>query len=159
MPYPAAITQASQAVPPLGFRFSASFLAGDVIHNPLDIYFRKVSGIGSTIRIRTVEEGGQNLYSHRLPEKVQYENLILERGLAVGSLLAAEFNVAMSQFQFSPCNVLVSLLDETGIVISSWLFMKAYPVKWKITDLDADQNQVVIETMELAYQRMQPTGI
>jgi phage tail-like protein len=33
--------------------------------------------------------------------------------------------------------------------------MKAYPVKWSVSDLDADSNSVVIEHMELTYQRMQ----
>jgi phage tail-like protein len=33
--------------------------------------------------------------------------------------------------------------------------MKAYPVKWRVSDLDAASNTVVIETLELAYQRMQ----
>jgi phage tail-like protein len=144
-----------KAGPPLGFRFGVFFFIGGVVPNPLDFRFKKVSGIGSTISTRTVNEGGQNLYSHRLPERVQYENLVLERGLAVGSPLVIEFNVAMSQFQFLPSNVLVSLLDDSGIPLSSWLFMNAYPVKWTVSNLDADSNTVVIETMELAYQRMQ----
>jgi phage tail-like protein len=104
-------------------------------------------------------EGGQNLYSHKLPERVQYENLVLERGLAVGSPLVIEFNAAMSLFKFTPSNVLVSLLDEAGIPISSWLFMNAYPVKWTVSNLDADSNTVVIETLELSYQRMQTIRI
>jgi phage tail-like protein len=50
-------------------------------------------------------------------------------------------------------------LDEAGIPISSWLFLNAYPVKWLTAALDADANAVVIETMELAYQRMQTIRI
>lgn len=145
--------------PPLGFRFGVFFFIGGVVPNPLDFRFKKVSGIGSTITTRTINEGGQNLYSHKLPERVQYENLVLERGLAVGSPLVIEFNIAMSSFQFAPSNVLVSLLDAAGLPISSWLFMNAYPVKWTVSSLDADSNSVVIETMELAYQRMQSIRI
>ena len=145
--------------PPLGFRFGVFFFVGGVVPNPLDFRFKKVSGIGSTVLTRTLNEGGQNLYSQKLPERVQYDNLILERGLAVGSPLVVEFNVAMSLFKFSPSNVMVSLLDEAGIPISSWLFMKAYPVKWTVSDLDADSNAVVIETLELSYQRMQAIRI
>ncbi len=141
--------------PPLGFRFGVLFFAGGVIPNPLDILFQKVSGLSSTINTTTVEEGGQNLYSHRLPGKIQYDNLVLERGLVVGSPLVIEFNVAMSLFKFAPSNVLVTLLDDAGIPISAWLFMNAYPVKWRVSDLDATANTVVIETLELAYQRMQ----
>ena len=61
----------------------------------------------------------------------------------------------MSLFKFKPSNVLVTLLDNTRIPIASWLFMKAYPVKWSVSDLDATANTVVTEHMELTYQRMQ----
>lgn len=159
MPYPADIRQAVAAGPPLGFRFGVFFFAGGVLPNPLDIRFKRVSGIGASVATRTVEEGGQNLYAHYLPEKIQHDNLVLERGMAIGSLVVAEFNTTLSLFKFSPGNALVSLLDEAGIPISSWLFIKAYPVKWTLADLAADTNQVVIETLELAYQRMQTLRI
>jgi phage tail-like protein len=141
--------------PPLGFRFGVLFFAGGVVPNPLDILFQKVSGIGSTVETDTLVEGGQNLYAQPLPKKIQHDNLVLERGLVVGSPLVIEFNATMSLFKFSPSNVLVTLLDNTRIPVASWLFMKAYPVKWSVSDLDATANAVVIEHMELTYQRMQ----
>jgi phage tail-like protein len=155
MSYPSDPVQALRAGPPLGFRFSVFFFMGGAIPNALDIRFSKVSGIGSHIDTQPLNEGGQNLYTHRLPTRIQYDNLVLERGMAIGSLLVDEFDATMSLYKFNPSNVLVTLLDETGLPISGWLFMTAYPVKWTISDFVADQNQVVIETMELAYQRMQ----
>jgi phage tail-like protein len=80
---------------------------------------------------------------------------VLERGLVVGSPLVIEFNLAMSLFKFRPSNVLVNLIDNTRIPIASWLFLKAYPLKWSVSDLDATANTIVIEHLELAYQRMQ----
>jgi phage tail-like protein len=141
--------------PPLRFRFSVLFLVGGVVPNPLDIMFQRVSGIATTVETYSLEEGGQNLYTQRFPKQVQHENLVLERGVVVGSPLVIEFNAAMSLFKFSASNVLVSLLDQSGIPIASWLFMKAYPVKWSVSDLDANANEVAVESMELAYQRMQ----
>jgi phage tail-like protein len=141
--------------PPLRFRFSVLFFAGGVVPNPLDILFQKVSGLASSVDTYSLEEGGQNLYQQRFPKQIQHDNLVLERGLVVGSPLVIEFNAAMSLFKFSPSNVLISLIDSTNIPISSWLFMNAYPVRWSVSDLDANANEVVIETMELTYQRMQ----
>jgi phage tail-like protein len=141
--------------PPLAFRFFVSFFIAGGIPNPLDGLFQKVSGIGATISTTAIEEGGQNYYTQQLPQKVQYSNLVLERGLFVGSPLGLEFNVAMSSFAFSASNVLVSLIDNTRAPIASWLFINAYPVKWSVSDLDATNNSVVIEHMELTYQRMQ----
>lgn len=141
--------------PPLGFRFGVLFLALGVIPNPLDILFQQVSGLGATVETQSVEEGGQNMYRQLLPKNVQHDHLTLERGLVSGSPLAVEFSTAMSLFKFKPSNVLVTLLDHTRIPIASWLCMKAYPVKWSVSDLDATTNAVVIERMELAYQRLQ----
>ncbi|MCB9230936.1 MAG: phage tail protein [Bacteroidia bacterium] len=141
--------------PPLSYRFGVVFFVAGLIPNPLDIKFQKVSGLTSTISTTTVEEGGQNLYSHRLPKKVQYDNLVLERGMVIGSPLNIEFNVAMSLLKFAPSNVLVSLLDESGLPLAAWLFFKAYPVKWSVSDLNAGENSVMVDTMELAYTRFQ----
>lgn len=141
--------------PPLGFRFGVLFFAAGVVPNPIDIFFQKVSGLGSSVETVPLSEGGQNLYTQALPKRIKYENLVLERGLVVGSPLVIEFNATMSLFKFSPSNVLVTLLDQTSIPIAGWLFMKAYPVKWSVSDLDASANSVVIERMELSYQRMQ----
>jgi phage tail-like protein len=139
----------------LGFRFGVFFFAGGLIPNPLDIRFQKVSGLSTTVETIKVTEGGQNLYTHRLPKRIDYGNLVLERGMVVGSILNLEFNAAMSLFKFYPSNVIVTLFDENKVPVSSWLFIKAYPVKWATSDLDATQKAVVIDTMELAYTRMQ----
>jgi len=81
--------------------------------------------------------------------------LILERGMVIGSLLNMEFNRALSQFKFAPSNVMVTLFGEDKAPLAAWLFIKAFPVKWSTSDLDAQEKGLVIDTMELAYSRMQ----
>lgn len=141
--------------PPLGFRFGVLFLMMGIGPNRMDTMFQKVSGLGSSVETYTVNEGGQNMYTQMLPSKVQHENLLLERGLFVGSPLVQEFNTAMSLFKFKSSNILITLLDNTRLPIASWVCMKAFPVKWSVSDLDATSNTVVIEYMELTYQRLQ----
>lgn len=141
--------------PPLGFRFAVFFFAGGAIPNPLDILFSRVSGLAATIETASLAEGGQNLYTHKFPRRVGYGNLILERGMVIGSPLGVEFNVAMSLFKFLPSNVMVTLLSEDAVPISAWLFVKAFPVRWATSDLNASEERLVIETLELAYTRMQ----
>ena len=139
----------------LGFRFGVFFFIGGLIPNPLDIRFQRVSGLSATVDTMTVREGGQNLYSHRLPQSISYGNLVLERGMVVGSPLNIEFNVAMSLFKFFPSNVLVTVFNEEMIPLSGWLFIKAYPVRWATSDLNASDKSIIIDTFELAYTRMQ----
>ena len=141
--------------PLLGNRFLVTFLFAGVLPNPLDIRFQSVSGLSSEVKTSTIYEGGQNLHPHRLPDRVDHQNLILKRGLVVGSLLNTEFNAAFSTFTFNPSNVLVAVLDENKVPLAGWLFIKAYPVRWATSDLDAEAPSFVIDTLELAYARMQ----
>ena len=140
--------------PILGMRFSVLFLAGGVVPNPLDIRFQRVSGLSAEVETEAVSEGGQNLYTQKLPRGIKYNNLVLERGMVVGSPLNLEFNAAMSLFKFATSNVLVTLLGEDRQPLAAWLFLKAYPVKWSTSDLNAEP-ALVIDTLELAYTRMQ----
>ena len=140
---------------PLRFRFGVSFLVGGLVPNTIDTRFQKVQGIAAEVTTTTIEEGGQNLFTHRVPQRVSYGNLVLERGFVVGSPLNIEFNVAMSQFAFLPSNVIVYLLNQQANPIAAWMFIKAYPVKWTSSDLDATEESLVIDTLELAYERMQ----
>lgn len=139
----------------LGFRFGVFFFAGGVVPNPLDIRFQKVRGLTASVKTTPVAEGGQNLYTQPLPTSMEHENLILERGMVVGSLLNLEFNAAMSLFKFKPSNVMVTLFNDSKIPVAAWLFLKAYPVRWSTTDLDAEEKSLLIDTLELAYARMQ----
>lgn len=142
--------------PPLaGFRFGVFFFAGGVIPNPLDFLFQSVAGLSAEITMVTHREGGELLYSHRLPDQITYQNLVLKRGVTIPSLLGAEFNIAMTAFKFVPSNVLVTALNADNIPLTAWMFSRAFPVKWSTSDLTADSATVMIETMELAYARMQ----
>lgn len=145
--------------PPVGFYFMVTFLIAGFIPNLLDIRFQRVSGLSATIETTEVREGGENLFVQRLPTRITYDNLVLERGMVIGSALNVEFNLAMSTLRFQPGNVIVMLLNAQSMPISSWLFQETYPLKWSVSDLDANQSSVVIDTMELAFTRFQSLRI
>lgn len=147
----------------LSFRFAVSFLswggrgAGQVA--AVDTRFQRVSGLGADVTTAQVVEGGQNLFTHRLPERIDYKNLVLERGRVVRSALNDRFDDALARFEFRPTDVLVTLLGDDRGTVAAWMFYRAYPVRWSTADLSAKEPEVLIDTMELAYTRMQPLRI
>lgn len=141
--------------PPVGFYFMVTFFIGEIVPNPIDIRFQKVSGMTSTIETTEIKEGGENLFVNKVPNRITYGDLVLERGMVFTSPLTIEFNVAMSSLRFQPSNIIVMLLNEKNTPTAGWLCQKAYPLEWTISDLDANQNSVVIETMKLTYSRLQ----
>jgi len=142
--------------PPLDCHFMAVFFIDKIIPNPLDIRFQSISGMNSTINTETkITEGGENLFEHKLPTRMTYGDLVLKRGMVIGSPLNIEFNLAMSLMKFTPGNVLVMLLNADSTPIAGWQFLNAYPTKWEVSELNAESGKVMIETMTLTYTRFQ----
>ena len=139
----------------LRFRFSVLFFVFGSFPNPLDIRFQKVSGFKTELKTPSQPEGGQNMGFPLFMKPADPGRLVLERGMVVGSLLSAQVLESLSLFRFRATNVLVTLLDERMLPISAWQFMDVFPVSWTTSDLQATNKDLMIETIELSYRRMQ----
>ena len=136
--------------PPVGFHFIVHF--GFLDFKSDDTRFQEVSGLNAELGIEEVSEGGENRFSHRLPARGKYSNLILKRGLLTDSKLIEWCKNAIENFEFKPATVDVILLNEDGQPVGdSYSFINAWPVKWSVSDFKAQENSIVVETLELAY--------
>jgi len=118
----------------------------------IDMSFQEVSGLTATVGTTELAEGGENRFKHQLPGRVSYSPLVLKRGLVTDSAVLQWCINAISNFEFKPITVFVKLLNESGDPLATWEVVNAYPVKWSVSNLNAEQNAVAIESMELAYQ-------
>lgn len=142
--------------PLLGFRFGVFIFGSAGISHPLDFRFQSAAGFNVSVELSGEGSKGTNSSKRSLPERLKYENLTLKRGLPLFSTLRMEVHKSFSQFRFSPRNVLVSILDENALPLSSWMFSEAFPVKWSLSELSADSNGVIIEELELNYKNFKP---
>jgi len=131
------------------FHFKVVFNLGE---GDVDHRFQEVSGINAEITTEEIKEGGLNEYTHKLPVRGKYNNLILKRGMLIDSTVIKWMKDAIEEFTFQPTEVMVNLLNEEHQSIAAWEFVGAYPVKMSISDLKAEENAFVVETLELAYQ-------
>ena len=135
--------------PPVGFSFWVSF---GFSNDPVDIAFQDVAGIGMELQTEDVVEGGENMFTQKLPTRASYTPLVLKRGLAVKSTLTDWVRDAVENLSISPVTVIVALLNENKEPLIAYQFMNAYPLKWSVSNFNAETSSVVIETMELYYQ-------
>jgi phage tail-like protein len=50
----------------------------------------------------------------------------------------------------------VTIRDPAGVdVLAEWQFREAFPTKWQGPDLNATQNSVAVETLELCHQGLE----
>lgn len=141
-------TSTNAYYPPVGFYFSVEV---DGISGNNEGSFQEVSGLNVNINLEEIKEGGENRFSYQLPLRPTYEKLVLKRGLLKGSPLITWVSDAIQNFIFKPKTVLVKLLDENGAVLVTWTFVNAYPVAAKMANLNAQENAVFTESIELAY--------
>ena len=145
------------------FHFEVVFLSvglglGGLLENALNgddnigMAFSEVSGISAELQTEDVAEGGNNSFKYHLPQPAKYGNLVLKRALSTTpSMLIMWANEAIYNFNFSPCTVVVTLLNENHLPVKVWSFNNAYPVKLDVSQFGADKSELVIETLELAY--------
>ena len=119
--------------------------------------FQEVTGINAKLETTPLKEGGENRFIRRLPNPPKYENLVLKRGMVLSSDLIDWARDAVEQFKFKPKIVTVSLLDEEGKPMATWSFAGAYPVALKVSEFKAQDNALVFESLELAYEYFERT--
>jgi phage tail-like protein len=133
---------------PVVFHFKVAF---DNSADEQDNRFQEVSGLSAEVVLEEYREGGVNHHSHRLPTGAKFNNLVLKRGYVSGTEVAAWCRKAIESFVFEPTDVDISLLDEQHEPLAHWSFTGAWPVKWSLSDLKAQENALAIESLELAY--------
>jgi phage tail-like protein len=136
--------------PYVGFHFLVVFEIFPQVPN--DFRFQEVTGLNVDVNLDTYNEGGENRFVHRLPGRTKYSDLVLKRGMTLVSGVTAWLIDSIENFNYQPTNMLISLLNEDHLPVSSWYVANAIPIKYDITGLNAEQNQIVIESMTLRYE-------
>lgn len=133
-----------------GFHFLVVFEIFPQVPN--DFRFQEVTGLTVDVNLDTYNEGGENRFVHRLPGRTRYSDLVLKRGMTLVSGVTAWCIDAIENFNYQPTNMLISLLNEDHLPVSSWYVANAIPIKYDLAGLNAEQNQIVIESMTLRYE-------
>ena len=138
----------SEYYPPWGFYYKVEFEGS---REPNEAQFQTASGLSVEYDTEEYKEGGENRYTHKLPVRTKYADLVLKRGMLTGSEVIGWFLEAFRERTFRARSVAVILMTEAGQPLRTWNVVHAVPKKWVVSDLNANESSVVIETLELSY--------
>ena len=139
----------------VNFHFSVSFALDGA--KAVDVKFQSVTGLDGTVDIETIKEGGENHYEHVVPTRRKYGPLVLKRGLLSPALsgVTTWLQKAFDDGKFEPLNtVQVTLLDEEHQPLMHWVVNNVWPRSWKLGELNAERGEILIETLELNYNKL-----
>lgn len=117
--------------------------------------FSEVSGLSVEIKVETIDEGGQNEFSHKVPSRMQWPNLVLKAGVTSNSALFDWFRrssgTGLEGGYLERHTVGLALVDGAGETVRIWELDGAFPVKWSGPQFAAGSREVAMETLEIAH--------
>ena len=134
--------------PPWSFSYRVEF---GISRNKDDVRFQSVSGLSVEYDMEEYKEGGENRFTHKLPVRTKYADLVLKRGMLTNSDVLDWCLKAFRDRDFQASDLNVILMNEKSEPLRSWKIANAIPKKWQVSDLNANENSLVIETLELSY--------
>lgn len=144
---------------------SVSNLPPTRIPSPLDLRFQRVSGLGGSLSITSHRQGGDNVVGIDLPDAVQRDRLVLERGIMTVTPFSLIFSEMLNDGKPVRCDIIIMLLGPQepiplGVVpLASWCVTGAVPINWSVGEFDASTSTVPINRFEFSYHRIQWLGI
>lgn len=113
--------------------------------------FSECSGLSFETEIFEYAEGGSNNYTHKLPVRTKYSNLVLKRGMDHGQDLYRWY-VSSLDGNIQRRNISIILYGpKGGDPVKQWDFRGAFPVKWVGPDFRTEAGAVAVETLEIAH--------
>lgn len=119
--------------------------------------FCEVSGLDEKLEVKHLPEGGSSGY--KIPTKSDTSKIILKRALPdinkvddpIDEWLCDNLD---NNGRVFPKDIYVKLLDEEGLIIYMWKASRAYPISRSVNALNARNNELAMETIELVYHEL-----
>ena len=114
--------------------------------------FKEVRGLGAELETMTQAEGGLGDTVHILPVRHSWTRITLRRGIVRDSSLFTWYQAGLRQSLGARRDGAIVLLTAGGAPAMSWTFRTGLAVKWNGPELDATQNSVALESLEIAHE-------
>ena len=118
--------------------------------------FQEVGGVDATTDVIEYREGGDLLGTRKLPGQTKHSNLSLKRGYTDDAQLWTWYEDVMTgRTENIRRNISVVQLNMSGQEVMRWNLYQAFPVKYTAPGFNAKGNDLAIETLEVAYERIE----
>jgi len=113
--------------------------------------FSDCSGLQSEIEVQEYAEGGLNTHTWKFPGRSKQGNVTFKRGIV--SKVLWDWYRAVTTGDFKARNCTIYVHDASGSEdVLEFQLIDAFPAKWLGPELGAGQNNLAIETLEVAHQ-------
>jgi phage tail-like protein len=119
--------------------------------------FAEVSGLEASLPPIKYRTGSEPITERQIPGKVEYTNIVLKRG-STGDIRFWNWIVEAINGQVRRTEGAIVLLDENRTEYMRYTFRRGWPTKFTGPSLNANNNEISIETLEIAHEGLQIDG-
>ncbi len=132
-----------------------------VLWGDTTLRFSEVSGLDTETQIVEYRHGdGKEFAIQKMPGIGGLGNVTMKSGVF---LSGGPYLDWYSRIQLNTINkrqtIIIQLLDEEGRPIMTWTLHNAWPTKITSTDPESDGEETAIDTLEVAFERLEVAGM
>jgi phage tail-like protein len=116
--------------------------------------FAEVSGLDVAISPIEYRNGSEDITVRKIPGLKKFSNITLKRGV-MGDLAFWTWIKSVLDGQVQRADGAITLLDESRQPVMRWTFRRAWPCRWTGPTLNAKNNEIAIETLEICHEGLQ----
>jgi len=125
------------------------------INGVIQGHFVRIDGPGIVVPRILYRAAGEHSTVRSIPGPVEYTPVILQYGLTDSSDMVAWLFKSVNG-QTLRQNVSIAMLNDAGSAeVRRWNLIAAWPCEWKGSPLDALGHELAIESLTLAYDRLE----
>ena len=119
--------------------------------------FTEASGLEVTIDPIEYRNGSEDITPRKLPGLKKFTNITLKKGNS-GDIEFWNWIVQAMNGQVNRTEGSVILLDENKQEVMRWNFKRGWPCKWTGPGLNATNNEIAMETLEICHEGLSIDG-
>ena len=127
--------------------------------------FASVRGLAVSSQTEDVKEGGQNGFTHHLPGRLEWPNIVFSRGLTQSDALFDWMNktagegFAANNNKVTRSTGAITAVSSEGKRLRSWSLDSVFPVRWKGPDFDGSADTLLNEELEVAHHGFKASNV
>lgn len=113
--------------------------------------FTECTGLEMSLEIKDYEEGGNNSGVLKFPTRVKWSNITLKKGVGTSTALW-DWHYGFVEGRGRRRDGVIMLMDDLSVPQHIWYFKRGLPLKYTGPSMNASQNSVAIEAIEIAHE-------
>lgn len=125
--------------------------------------FTEISGLGVTVEVEELVEGGENGFVHRLPRGMKWQNIVLKRGLTDNNALLEWLSQGSGPglerwpgHQIKRRTATITVFNSAGRPVRAWDLDQPMPVRWTGPRFSATARELALEELEVSHCGLHP---